>query len=464
MDVRLLLRVLAIAVLVIAVLLGLRASRRWPTRRASGIIAGGLAVLALAGLALSALDLLAPHAPLPGSLSVYYVEGDTLVAASAATGTVRWRYTPSSPGSLFPNLLPPFDHGVFYFRTDGALRAVRAHDGQELWAAPVEERAFEQQLPTADQGVVYATSAASVVALRAADGSQLWQTSHSATPGSPTSPPQVSSGSVYVAFSAAAASVYALDARDGAVRWTRTEAGADATSLTVADGSVYAAFGARGTGAQTTTVVALGAGDGAVRWTYTVDGDAEPLTVTDGVLVLSSRLLGLLAVDTASGSLLWQRGDLGLHGDLRGSLPPIVAGGVLYLSGVISDGDYGVVLAMDARTGRERWRTVLDQYADVRVSLAGPMLYVGGSYAYGLRSSDGHVVWRYGARAQFYQPVASASTGVVFIGSTDVPGSSSIHLFGIGSNDFLNALDARTGALYWRTSGDVECMPLLFSS
>jgi outer membrane protein assembly factor BamB len=456
MDVRPLLRSLALVVLVLAVPLGLRARRRWPVRRASGIVAGGLVVLALAGFVLAALDLLAPRAPLPDSLSVYYVEGGTLEAASAATGTVRWRYTPSSSGSIFPNLLPPFANGVFYVREDGAVRAVRARDGQQLWAAPVEGAAFQQLDPTADQGVVYATSPASVVALRTADGRQLWQTSQGATPGSATSAPQVANGTVYMAFSAAAASVYALDIRDGAIRWTHTMAGANSASLTVADGIVYAAFGT-----PNATVVALDAGDGAVRWTYTVDGDAETLAVTDSVLVLSSRRLGLLALDTAAGSLLWQRGDLGEHGDLHASQLPIVANRVVYLSAALyleNNSSRGVVLAMDARTGNERWRTVLDE-ADVYMSLAGQMLYVGGRYAYALRASDGHVVWRYGAPAQYYQPVAAA--GVVFLGSTS-PGS--FYPFGIGSNDFLSALDARTGALYWRSSADVECMPLLFSS
>ena len=462
MDVRPLLRILAIAVLVIAATLGLRARRRWPVRRASGIVAGGLAVLAIAGLLLSALDVLAPRAPPPDSLSVYYTEGGTLEAASAATGTVRWRYTPPSPdSSIFPNRLPPFANGVFYVNTDGALRAVRARDGQQLWAAPVEGLAFQQQLPTVDQGVVYATSAASVVALRATDGSQLWQTSHSATPGSPTSAPHVSNGRVYVAFSAPEATVYALDARDGAIRWMHTVAAAGAASLAVADGIVYAAFVGGSFPTQKATVVALGAGDGAVRWTSILDADADTLAVTGGVLVLRSLQLGLVALDAATGRWLWQRGDLGQHGNLVASQLPIVANGVVYLSALLyleNNSSRGVVLAMDARTGRERWRTVIDE-ADVYMSVAGQMVYVGGSYAYGLRASDGHVVWRYGARAQYYQPVAAA--GVVFLGSTS---SGSFHPFGIGSNDFLTALDARTGARYWRTSADVECMPLLFSS
>jgi len=70
MDVRPLLRLVAVIALVAAAVLGLRARRHWPARRPSGIVAGGLAVLALAGFVLSALDLLAPRAPLPDALSV----------------------------------------------------------------------------------------------------------------------------------------------------------------------------------------------------------------------------------------------------------------------------------------------------------------------------------------------------------------------------------------------------------
>jgi len=115
-----------------------------------------------------------------------------------------------------------------------------------------------------------------------------------------------------------------------------------------------------------------------------------------------------------------------------------------------------VALAMDVRTGHERWRTVLES-ADVYISLAGQMLYVGGRSAYGLRASDGHIVWRYGSLSHFYQPVVAG--GVVFVGSGD-PG---FPPFGIGSNDFLNALDGRTGQLYWRTSGIAD-EPLLVAS
>jgi outer membrane protein assembly factor BamB len=191
-----------------------------------------------------------------------------------------------------------------------------------------------------------------------------------------------------------------------------------------------------------------------VHWTYGVySGNlVNSLTVAEGTVYLRSIPLGLVALDVASGRLLWQRNELG------GEAPIIVANGVIYLTALlINSNPDGAVLALDARTGGERWRTLL--IGSDFVSLAGQMLYVSGDSEYALRTNDGHVVWRYGAHALFYPPVVSA--GVVFVGSSDA--SYGFHPFGIGSNDFLNALDARTGALYWRTSGDVEAMPMLSS-
>ncbi len=455
MDIRPVLRVVAIVVLVVAAALGLSAIRRWPTRRTSGAVAGMLAVLALAGFALSSLDLLAPHAPVPDALSVYHIEGDTLIAASAATGTTRWRYTVSL-ASDYPIPQPLIDHGMVYLRTDGALRALRASDGQQMWTMPIVGRAFDQPTPAVDQGVIYITAPASIIALRATDGSALWQTSPSAVSGSPVTEPHVANGLAYEGFNAAAATVYALDTHDGTIRWKHSEEHADVTSLAVAGDSVYAAFGASESGVESTTIMALDANDGAKRWAYKADGgDANPLAVTNNTLVVSSRQLGLFALDTAKGRLLWQGGP-GVNGDLSAGLP-IVADGVVYLSGIVSESQSaGVALAIDVRTGRERWRTVLE-YADVFMSLAGQMLYVGGRNMYGLRASDGHVVWSYASGTQFYQPVVAG--GVVFVGS----GAPGYHLFSIGGTDFLNALDARTGHLYWRTSF-VPDDPLLVSS
>jgi outer membrane protein assembly factor BamB len=467
MVVHLLLAVLAIALLIIAATLGLLARRMGQWRRATRIIARGLAVLAIAGLVLSVLDLPPSHAPLPASLSVYYVRGcGSLEGASAATGTVRWHYQPPSRSALACEYLPTLANGVFYLGSGTTIRAVRATDGKELWKASVAGR-VDQQVLAVDQGVVYATTAAGVFAVRAIDGSQLWHLPLSVATYSTPSAAQAANGIVYVAFSPAGPQgasetiVDALGASDGALRWTRQvepagniPAGAGGISLTVADGMVYAQIAPSQSKSPTTVVYALGAGDGRVHWTYgAYSGDlVNSLTVTDGTVYLRSIPLGLVVLDLASGRLLWQRKDLG------GEAPIIVANGVIYLSALLSNSNPdGAVLALDARTGSERWRTLLIE-SDY-VSLAGQMLYVSGDSEYALRTNDGHVVWRYGAQALFYPTVVS--TGVVFVGSSDA--SYSFHPFGIGSNDFLNALDARTGQLDWRTSGDVEAMPMLSS-
>jgi outer membrane protein assembly factor BamB len=468
MDARLLLLILAIVLLVGAASLGVLGQRLVPQRRAIRIVAGGLAVLSIAGFVLSVLALPASRAPLPASVVVYYVRGDGfLEAASAATGTVRWRYQPPSQTALACACVPTFANGVFYLGSGSTIRAVRASDGKELWTASVVGLVDDQVLAV-DHGVVYATTAAGVFALRAQDGSQLWQLPLSVAQFSTPSAAQAANGIVYVAYTPAgprAASetiVDALGESDGALRWTRqvkpagnTSAAADGISLTVADGMVYAQIVPSQSESPTTVVYALGAGDGRVHWTYgTYSGNhVNSLIVADGTVYLRSISLGLVALDAASGSLLWQRSDLG------GEAPMIVANGVIYLSALlINSNPDGAVLALDAHTGSERWHTLLSE-SDY-VTLAGQMLYVSGDSLYALRTSDGHVVWRYGAQSLFFPPVVSA--GVVFVGSSDA--SYGFHPFGIGSNNFLNALDARTGALYWRTSGDVEAMPLVADS
>lgn len=415
MDVRPLLRILAVVALAIAAVLGMRTHRRWPSHRVSGIVASILAVIAIAGFILLALDLLEPRAPVPGSLSLIYVrddsDGETVEAASGATGAVRWRYMPSS-GLLGPAQAPTLDNGVLYLGIGDTIRAMRASDGKQLWVAPVEGRA-DQEMPEVDHGVVYATAAGGIFAIRAIDGGQLWRRS-----------------------------------------WTAT----NISSAHVANGVVYVALSSVGNAnnPQQATIFALHASDGAIIRKYNVlDQVLDTLTVADGVIYLRGLQSGLVALDTAEGRLLWQRRDLGV------GPPPVVANGVVYISALlINSSPDAAVLALDARDGSERWRTPLD-YASQYVTVVGQTLYVGGHGAYALGTSDGRVLWHYGSGAQFYQPVVA--DGVVFLGSSDFPNSFSFHPFGIGSHNFLNALDARTGKLYWRSSGTVEGSPVLLS-
>lgn len=215
----------------------------------------------------------------------------------------------------------------------------------------------------------------------------------------------------------------------------------------MAGGTVYAAASVVSTTGQTTILYALRARDGSMRWTRTLSGQVfDSLTVVDGTVYARSLHSGLVALDASNGTLRWQREDVG-----QGSAPAVV-NGIVYLTAIYINSTPDVaVLALDARDGSQRWRTLLD-YTSQYVTVAGNTVYVGGSSMYALRMSDGHVHWSYGAHAVFYQPVIA--DGVVFIGSSDEPYS--IHLFGLGSANYLNALDVNSGQLYWRTSETVE--------
>jgi outer membrane protein assembly factor BamB len=166
------------------------------------------------------------------------------------------------------------------------------------------------------------------------------------------------------------------------------------------------------------------------------------LTVAEGAVYTSSTPAGLVALDAADGALRWQRQDVGA------SSSPAIAGGVVYAT---SNDSYPqeTVEALDARDGHEHWSAparvdeLLPGYASMTV--AGNTLYVGGASMYALAISDGHQVWRYGSDVQFSRPVVA--DGVVFVAS------SSAHEIDFSDTNYLTALDARSGTLYWRTPG-----------
>jgi outer membrane protein assembly factor BamB len=417
MDMRPLLRILAIGGLLVALVLAFRLAFRarsaWPSRRTSGIAAGVLAALALAGFVLSSLDLLEPRAPLPGSATLYYiyrsntpvVNEDTLVAAAAATGVVRWQ---DPLGTDTNSGAPTLDRGVLYLAVSKSIRAVDASDGKQLWETPVPGATYART-PAVDQDVVYVASYAGVSALRASDGSLLWNQPW--TGATIVSLPYVTTGVVYAAMTTAnatpsdppqQATIYALRATNGTILWKYTMLGAIYGDLTVAEGAVYTTF----------------------------------------------TPAGLVALDAADGALRWQRQNVGSF------LPPAVASGVVYTVGTSSNDSYPqeTVEALDARDGHEHWSAPAEDHlpGSASMTVAGNTLYVGGASVYALAISDGHQLWRYGSNVQFSRPVVA--DGVVFVVS------SSWRSIDFSDTSYLTALDARSGTLYWRTPSNDDAL------
>jgi outer membrane protein assembly factor BamB len=129
------------------------------------------------------------------------------------------------------------------------------------------------------------------------------------------------------------------------------------------------------------------------------------------------------AYAAATGALRWRR-ELGPT-----ESSPLVVGTAV----VVGDWD-GNVWAIDARTGRTRWRTRLDGAVKGSLARAGRRLFIGtyGGSVYALGARTGVVLWRSGGHGQFYSSPAAAY-GRVFIGSLD----EGVYAFGQATGDVL---------------------------
>ncbi|MGW0699607.1 outer membrane protein assembly factor BamB family protein [Streptomyces sp. NPDC002867] len=279
--------------------------------------------------------------------------------------------------------------------------------------------------------------------------------------------------------------LYALDAASGGERW-RLQTDAWVYSLKVDRGTVLT--GTRGggvqaweasngeklweiTGAQTdfetpeagpaifgdTVYVwkdarlrALEARTGEERWSYPV-GDAAscgnvPVRVQpapDGYVYVSAGTR-VLAVDIASGLVRWHFEAPAVFLSPPAFAPgPAVTGGGVYLA------DYlGTVYALDATTGKDRWRIATESRQSIEPVLAAAgNIHVGsGSALYTLDAVTGTPMWRFAAGGEVVGTPVVAD-GRVHFGSAD-------HV--------LYTLDASGGQLRWKlaTGGEITGSPV----
>ena len=123
----------------------------------------------------------------------------------------------------------------------------------------------------------------------------------------------------------------------------------------------------------------------------------------------------VVALDARTGKVRW-RHRLG-----PSESSPLVADGRVYV------GDwYGWVFALDAKTGRQVWAYRTGGEVKGAVAISGSRLYVGSydHHLYALDARSGRLIWRgssqdrFGGRGTFYSTPAAAY-GRVYIGSTD---------------------------------------------
>jgi len=199
-------------------------------------------------------------------------------------------------------------------------------------------------------------------------------------------------------------------------------------------------------------VYALALGTGTRRWRADVgSGVASTPAVGGGLVIVAARDGSISALDAATGTRRWRLATGAPlpfpwgheSGDYYLSSPALVNG-----VAVVGAGD-GAVYAIDAPSGRVRWKTRTGGRVRSSPAVSGDRVFVGSAdgCVYALDLATGAVRWRYetsgvelhsekfGFDRRTIQSSPAVVGGVVYVGARD---------------GFIYALDAASGALRWR--------------
>ncbi|MFJ7169162.1 serine/threonine-protein kinase [Streptomyces globosus] len=389
--------------------------------------------------------------------------------ADAATGWIR---PPGAAGSAaapagapagasaavpaVPNPGPAPDSGrwrPWRFRMSNEVWGTPTVAGDLLYVTSFEVHALDvatgrRQFKTRDvawamavsDGRIHASDGPSLYALDASDGSERWRLSADAW----VYALRADRGTVVTATRGGG--VQGWEASNGRKLWELTGAQSDFETPEAApvlhDGTVYVWQDAR--------LRALDARSGRESWSYPV-GDAAacgnvPVRVTpapDGNVYISAGTR-VLSVDRASGRVRWH-----FEAPAVFLAPPAFAPGAAVTGGGVYLADYlGTVYALDAATGKDRWRIATEPRTSADpVLVAGGNVHLGaGSALYTLDAVTGTPKWRFAAGGEITGPPAVAD-GRVHFGSAD---------------HCLYTLDAAGGQLRWKlaTGGEIAGAPV----
>jgi outer membrane protein assembly factor BamB len=279
-----------------------------------------------------------------------------LYAVDAAGGGQRWRLATGVIGAV--DGLAVADAGA----QDGLLLAADAATGEERWRFALGPGSVANlPLPAVAGGVVYAGGGAGLlVAVDAASGEERWRL---AVGGEAIGAPAVADGLVFVTAAADVgggnAELVAVDAAAGAERWRVAVGNQPLHAAPAAAGGLVHVPGQGEAGAA---LLALDAASGAERWRYETGGFVvgNPATAEGRVFVATNH--ALVALEAATGREAWR--VEGVESGLLSAPGPVVADGAVYAFAgqvdAIADEASGVVLAVEAASGAERWRYATD--------------------------------------------------------------------------------------------------------
>jgi eukaryotic-like serine/threonine-protein kinase len=207
----------------------------------------------------------------------------------------------------------------------------------------------------------------------------------------------------------------------------------------------------------TGTLAALRASDGRLLWSRDVGGEmanSSPAVFGQTVIVAyGGDLAGQLAAYSVNkGARIWSA-------DVDGGVllsPPTVVGSTVYIAS-----QQGTVFAFSAKTGQQRWTTVLTTNADagidgpLAVSTDGSRIFAASldGYLYALRASTGEILWTTKVGGGVYRGGPAYSAGVVYVPSGQTQAE--------GSGFSIVAVRASDGTVLWSAEAgdDVHSTP-----
>jgi outer membrane protein assembly factor BamB len=383
-------------------------AKRWHTRWLTAASVALAAVLLVVALGM-AFDPPPPTpsgraAPLASNIHIYvsgaFGSQNTLAAISARTGTTVWRHT--FPGADFVGAEASDAHAVYVLAGKDAgtptaehIVALRPSDGGVLWDLPLDAYgAAGLFVADRDAGALYVNASTpageQILALDMSTGSVRWtfKLPSDLLPDSRMGPIHPAGNRVYVPVTTYNApdsngageysepsQIVALDAATGSVAW-RAQVGNVGTGgmAIVPDSGAGVVYIPRANGPTTSpgfngpyTLLALRASDGATLWQAPESSDAyAPILLSSGLLY-ARHDDGVIALDASTGKVRWRFPE-DAHPPSGVQLSPIAVGQVavrqatLYLCTAVYAGketatNPHVVVALDATSGAFRWAT-----------------------------------------------------------------------------------------------------------
>ncbi|HEY7091705.1 MAG TPA: PQQ-binding-like beta-propeller repeat protein [Ktedonobacterales bacterium] len=331
---------------------------------------------------------------------------------------------------------------------DGSLQALSGRDGSPLWRTAVGH-SLTDSIIVGDMiyAVVFSakTLKSSAIAVRLSDGKVLWQT---AVPTTGTGPVLVSD-SQNIIVDGIQAGLTGLDPADGAIRWSK-QAKTDSRNMlrwgVLRRGVYYTTLPSdpNGPGGSTPALAAYRASDGSELWKVPIT-ITVPLFANESTLFANSGNNTIVALSQEDGHQLWSK------------VYPAAPAGVVGVSprmALVNEDDKPLD-ALDAMDGHVLWSAASADLSEVGVRdstnsvTAVADLIVGpqDDTLIALHERDGTEAWRVQFQGFHYISELRVRDGVLFVILYQQSGFSSQYQ--------IAALDAATGAVYWRVDAPV---------